>query len=107
MASAKKKSNSRSQSESVRTITAGARVRERRGAIPTKVQHFAICIRNDDYRASLELRKLYPILDDPFASEHAMVRIIDESGEDYLYPASYFAPIDLPAALEQTLQKIA
>jgi len=47
-------------------------------------QHFAVCVRNDDYPASLELRKLYRVLDDDFATGHGLIRIIDESGEDYL-----------------------
>jgi hypothetical protein len=44
-------------------------------------------VRNDDYPASLELRKLYPVLEDEFAAEHGL---IDESGEDYLYPGEFF-----------------
>lgn len=70
-------------------------------------KHFAICVRNDGYLASLELRKLYVVLDDTFADEHQMIRIIDESGEDYLYPTSYFVRVELPRAVERTLQKIA
>jgi hypothetical protein len=70
-------------------------------------QHFAICVRNDDYPASLELRKLYRVLADSFADEHDMIRIVDESGEDYLFPDSYFVRVELPRAVEQVLQKIA
>lgn len=70
-------------------------------------RHFAICVRNDDYAASLELRKLYVVLDDTFAAEHRMIRIIDESGEDYLYPDFYFVRVQLPLAVERTLRKIA
>jgi hypothetical protein len=69
--------------------------------------HFVICVRNDDHPASLELRKLYPVLDDAFADEHEMVRVIDESGEDYLYPMTYFVRVELPASVERTLAKIA
>ena len=57
--------------------------------------------------ASLELRKLYVVLSDTFASDHEMLRIIDESGEDYLYPESYFVRVELPRAVERTLRKIA
>lgn len=64
-------------------------------------------MRNDDYRASLELRKLYQVLEDNFASEHELIRVVDESGEDYLYPSDYFVRVELPAALQQRLQKIA
>ena len=69
--------------------------------------HFVICVRNQGYRASLDLRKLYPVLPDEFAEEHYMIRVIDESGEDYLYPADYFVRLDLPHSVEQTLHKIA
>ena len=68
---------------------------------------FAVCVKNDDYRASLELRKLYPVLEDEFAAKHDMIRVVDESGEDYLYPASYFVRVELPQSVEQTLRKIA
>jgi hypothetical protein len=57
-------------------------------------RHFAVCVRNCGYRASLELRKLYPVLPDSFADEHQMIRVIDESGEDYLYPAEFFVRVD-------------
>jgi hypothetical protein len=66
-----------------------------------------VCVRNDDYPASLELRKLYPVIEDEFASAHGMVRVIDESGEDYLYPGDFFAEIELPASIEMALAKIA
>jgi hypothetical protein len=48
------------------------------------IRHFAVCIRNDEYEASLELRKIYEVLEDSAAAKHNMVRIIDEEGEDYL-----------------------
>lgn len=57
--------------------------------------HFVVCVNNEDYAASLELRKLYEVLPDEDAAIHGQVRIIDESGEDYLYPANYFMPITL------------
>lgn len=69
--------------------------------------HFAICLRNDGYPASLELRKLYPVLADPFADEHDMIRVVDESGEDYLFPNAYFARVELPRTIERALRKIA
>ncbi|KYC39909.1 hypothetical protein WA1_28490 [Scytonema hofmannii PCC 7110] len=61
---------------------------------------FVVCIRNDDYPASLEVRKIYQVLPDNYANEHRLLRIIDESGEDYLYPVVYFVPIELPQAAE-------
>lgn len=58
---------------------------------------FVVCIKNDGYPASLEKRKLYEILPDIQAASHQLLRVIDESGEDYLYPVDYFAPIEVPA----------
>lgn len=63
--------------------------------------HFAICINNESYEASLELRKLYEILPDPAASKMNHLRVVDESGEDYLYPDSFFVPLSLPDEVEQ------
>ena len=51
---------------------------------------FVLCVRNRHYPASLELRKVYRLLSDEQASRHHQVRVIDESGEDYLYPAQRF-----------------
>ncbi len=64
---------------------------------------FAVCLRNDGYPASLEPRKLYRVVRDVDAAAHRHVRVIDESGEDYLYPAEYFAEVDLPHAIEEAL----
>jgi hypothetical protein len=54
---------------------------------------FVVCVKNDGYKASLELRKIYQILPDAVATSHRMLRVIDETGEDYLYPADLFTPI--------------
>jgi hypothetical protein len=59
----------------------------------TTEQHFAICLCNNDYPASLDVRKIYQILPDTEAAKHHQLRVIDESGEDYLYPDDYFASI--------------
>ena len=56
---------------------------------------FAVCIRNDGYEASLELRKLYTSMPDRLGETHGLIRVVDESGEDYLYPADYFVPVEL------------
>jgi hypothetical protein len=56
-------------------------------------------VRNHEYRASLELRKLYEVIPDESASRLRQIRLIDESGEDYLYPESYFVPVKLPQAV--------
>ncbi|MGH7966536.1 MAG: hypothetical protein ACRERD_32700 [Candidatus Binatia bacterium] len=62
---------------------------------------FAVCVQNADYPASLELRKIYQVLPDEKAATHGLVRVIDESGEDYLYPHRFFVPIELPHAAEE------
>jgi len=64
-----------------------------------------LCVRNRDYPASLELRKVYRALKDEQASRHRQLRVIDESGEDYLYPEEYFVPIKLPQAAEKAVLK--
>ena len=66
-------------------------------------KRFVICVRNDGYPASLEVRKLYQVLPDSDASEHGLIRVIDESGEDYAYPEDYFVPIELPQSAEKAL----
>jgi hypothetical protein len=63
----------------------------------------AVCIRNDGYPASLERLKLYRVLPDPEAAKHSQLRVVDESGEDYLYPADYFMVVDLPEAVERAV----
>jgi hypothetical protein len=82
--SARKKSSSKGRSVSAATLPIN--------------QKYVVCVRNDDDPASLELRKLYRALDDEFAGEHGMIRVIDESGEDYLYPSDFFVHVELPAA---------
>jgi hypothetical protein len=56
---------------------------------------FQVCIRNDGYPASLEIGKVYQELPDPDAGAQGLVRVIDESGEDYLYPRALFSPVEL------------
>jgi hypothetical protein len=64
---------------------------------------FVVCIKNIDYPASLELHKIYCVLIDEDATSEGDIRIIDESGEDYLYPSSYFVPIQVPQTVEESL----
>jgi len=64
---------------------------------------FAVCIKNSGYSASLELRKLYEVIEDPAAEKDEMIRIIDESGEDYLYSIDRFVFAPLPASVEQAV----
>ena len=66
---------------------------------------FVVCVQNDEYPASLEVRKLYQVLSDRDAAAEGQVRVIDESGEDYLYPVSYFASVELSAPVEAALLK--
>ena len=65
---------------------------------------FVVCVDNTDYPASLERRKIYQVLPDAQAAEHSLVRVVDESGEDYyLYPSDYFLAVNLPQPVQQAL----
>ena len=68
-----------------------------------QIQQFVVCIENEGYEASLEKRKIYLAVPDPEAGSRSLRRIIDESGEDYLYPAALFRPIELPQALGKAI----
>lgn len=68
-----------------------------------RVAQFAVCIDNEGYKASLELGKLYRILPDKEAQAHGLVRVIDESGEDYAYSSSRFFPMKIPSVIERAL----
>lgn len=67
---------------------------------------FVVCVENDGYKASLEPRKLYRVLPDRAAEKHGQVRV-DESGEDYLYPASFFLSVSLPTNVAAKIAKAA
>ncbi len=67
-------------------------------------KHFMICVDNRGYNASLEIRKLYEVLVDRAAEKHHQIRVIDESGEDYLYPDKFFAPVRLPHITKEKLE---
>jgi hypothetical protein len=71
----------------------------------TTAPRFAICIDNSEYPASLELHKVYRVLADKDAERDGDLRIIDESGEDYLYPADYFVLVELPRNTVRALNK--
>ena len=64
---------------------------------------FAVCINNEGYLASLEMHKIYRVLPDEDAAQDGDLRVVDESGEDYLYAADRFYLIELPQALEQAI----
>ena len=70
-------------------------------------RQFAVCVRNTGYPASLELRKIYEVLPDVDGAAHGLIRVIDESGEDYLYPEKFFMPIELPRALGVAVRRAA
>ena len=63
----------------------------------------AVCVANTGYEVSLERRKIYSVLTDSVAKKHKLVRVVDESGEDYLYPETFFMPVTLPPATRQAV----
>jgi hypothetical protein len=67
-----------------------------------EVSRFVVCVRNEDCE-DLELRKIYQVLPDEAAAEDGYIRVVDESGEDYLYPADYFLVIELSKDVEKAL----
>ncbi len=67
-------------------------------------RHFMICVDNRNYEASLEIRKVYEVIPDKIAEKHHQLRVIDESGEDYLFPEDYFAPVRLPSITKEKLE---
>ena len=69
----------------------------------TAKPHFVVCLDNSDYSESLEVGKLYPKLEDKAASAHGYVRVVDESGEDYLYEADRFAELSVPKNVSDIL----
>jgi hypothetical protein len=66
-------------------------------------KQLVVCVDNSGYPASLEVRKIYVALADPQAQSRKLMRVIDESGEDYLYPLKCFRPIELPAAVKRAV----
>ncbi|MEW6689723.1 MAG: hypothetical protein AB1452_11600 [Pseudomonadota bacterium] len=69
----------------------------------TSGKRFVVCLKNKGYDVSLERRKIYQVLPDAQATKHGLIRVIDESGEDYLYPQSFFAPIELPQPIRRAV----
>jgi len=68
---------------------------------------FVICINNTEYPAALERRKIYQVIPDDSAAQHQLLRIIDESGEDYLYPEIYFVPALFPPSIQEAILRAA
>jgi len=66
-----------------------------------------VCINNEGYPVSLERRKLYVTMPDAEATKHGQLRVIDESGEDYLYPQEFFVAVELPQSLRRRVLQAA
>jgi len=77
------------------------------GIKKTALSRFVICINNSEYPASLELHKVYRVIADKEAEKEGDLRVIDESGEDYLYPAEYFISLQLPQAVVRAMRRTA
>jgi hypothetical protein len=73
----------------------------------SNTKQFAICVHHGAYAGALELRKLYEVLDDSAAASRNYVRVVDESGEDYLYPQAWFIPVFVPPGAEDLLHDLA
>jgi hypothetical protein len=69
----------------------------------TPKKQLVVCLRNQGYEVSLEPRKVYAALPDEDAARHGQLRVVDESGEDYLYPAKHFAAIELPVSVRRAV----
>lgn len=74
---------------------------------PKAAIRFAVCVDNSEYPASLELHKIYRVLPDEDAATDGDLRVLDESGEDYLYPADYFVMLELPQEVKEALLRAA
>ena len=68
-----------------------------------RTTRYLLCVRNDGYGASLQTRKLYERVSDKVAEARGLVRVIDESGEDYLYPQKLFATVNLPVPVVRAI----
>ena len=71
------------------------------------MHRFAVCLDNNNYQASLEQRKLYEVIPDSEALKHNQIRVIDESGEDYLFPKEIFLELPLTEVIAEKMAQIA
>jgi hypothetical protein len=69
----------------------------------TRTKQLVVCVDNDGYAVSLEKRKIYLSLHDAAAEKQGLLRIVDESGDDYLYPKAFFREVDLPLAVRRAV----
>jgi hypothetical protein len=76
---------------------------KRKSASRPKTKMLVVCIENGGYQASLERRKIYVALRDASANKLGLVRVVDESGEDYLYPKAFFRQVELPRPTERAV----
>ena len=89
---------------SARKSSSGSGTSTRRRTATTE-RRFAVCVRNDGYEASLERNKIYAVLPDDDAERDGDLRVVDESGEDYLFSADRFVAIEVPSAVRASLLK--
>lgn len=84
---------------------ASAGKNSRRSGTSTRERRFVVCVRNAGYPASLERNKIYVAIPDEAAERHGQVRVVDESGEDYLFSADRFVAIEVPSEVRASLLK--
>ncbi len=72
-----------------------------------KEAKFVVCIENSDYPASLEKHKIYQVVSDEAIEDDGELRVIDESGEDYIYPSNYFVAVSLPSVIQESVLRAA
>ena len=96
-----------SKIENIEVITKGRGIRDlkRLNKMDINKTKFVVCINNEGYRASLELHKLYQVIPDKLVEDDGDIRIIDKSGEDYIYPALYFKKVSLTKDVKLLLLK--
>lgn len=75
--------------------------------VKRNTETFVVCLNNSEYPASLELHKIYRVLPDEDAAIDGDLRVVDESGEDYLYPANWFVPLVVPQVVQESLKRAA
>jgi hypothetical protein len=73
----------------------------------SRAKELVVCVKNEGYPASLEVRKLYVALPDARAARYGQLRVIDESGDDYLYPQEFFVEVDLPQGVRRRVLQAA
>ena len=66
-----------------------------------RTQRYVVCLSNQGYEASLVIRRIYEVVPDSDADSHDMIRVLDESGEDYLFPSTLFEEVEIPAGIRQ------